>query len=60
MDKKQEWYNEFEKETRNIEIENVGICDVTLPFIFMSEREYSTISQISSGVFVDPLIMIKQ
>lgn len=41
------------KETRNIEIENVGICDVKLPFTFISEREYSTISQVSSGVFVD-------
>ena len=42
-----------QKETRNIEIENVGICDVRLPFTFLSKREYPTISQISSGVFVD-------
>lgn len=38
------------KDERNIEIENVGICDYKLPITFCSDKEYNTIASISAGV----------
>lgn len=39
-------------ENRNIEIDEVGICDVKLPFYFVSKNEYATIALINSGVSI--------
>ena len=39
-----------QKDERNIKIENIGICGYKLPIKFRSQKEYSTIGEVESGV----------
>lgn len=42
-----------EYDSRNIEVSNIGICDIKMPFCFIDNSETNTIADINAGVLLD-------
>lgn len=44
-------HEEYDK--RNIEVHNIGICDMKMPFCFVNKIETNTIAEVSAGVLLN-------
>ena len=42
-----------EYDNRNIEVSNIGICDLRMPFCFIDNSEINTVAYVKASVFLD-------